>query len=230
MTTGRLLACILASVALSLGGLALVLGVADLAAASAGVWMRDWEKRGYVGDAEQWDRAFARVSLARRLNSLDADHSANLGRLMEWQSWSSATSSGYTTYRNRAAKLYAEAIGLRPTWGYAWAHYAENQFLLGSPGEEFLVALEKAMVLGPWEPGVQRKVAWIGMAAWHDLPSRTRILFEENIRRSIALDSNTREIFRFAIHFDWLDQLSPMLKTDNQLSALEDVRRQTRSR
>ncbi|NIM26763.1 MAG: hypothetical protein GTO67_04525 [Gammaproteobacteria bacterium] len=230
-TFRRLAACVVATFSLSLGGLAIAFGVADLAETSAGVWMREWEKQGHVSNLEQWNRAFARVNLARRLNPIDADHSANLGRLMEWLFWHpEARATDYGLHRERAAELYAEAIGKRPTWGYAWAHYAENQFLLGSQDANFLLALENAIVLAPWEPGVQRKVAWIGMATWDELPDPLRMLVKESIRRSIELDSMTNELVRFAAHFEWLDELAPMLKTHAQISTLENVRRHTRLR
>ena len=231
MTKRRLLAAITASLSLSLGGAALLLGVADLASVTANVWMRAWEKQGYVSDPEQWSAAYGRLSLARRLNPLNADYSANLGRLMDWQSWRhSPGSAEYEQYRVRASQYHAESVGKRPSWGYAWAHYAESQLLLGNRGYEFVQALEQAIVLAPWEPGVQRKVVWMGLAAWADLPGHLRVMVKENIHRTVKLDLYLNEVVRLAVQFGWLDHLVPMMQTQRQLKVLEQHSRQLRQR
>ena len=221
MTIRRLLTALTASLSLSLGGLALTLGIADLASVSANVWMRGWEEQGHISDPAQWDSAYWRLSLARRLNPLSADYSADLGRLMDWQSLHQPPESAkYAAYRARAIQFHGEAIGKRPSWGYAWAHYAENQLLQGNRGDDFLLALEKAIVLAPWEPGVQLKVAWIGMAAWDDLPNRMRVIVEESLRRTVETDDNYIEAVRLAIQYRWVEHLTPMLRTERQLSML----------
>lgn len=217
----------MASLSLCVGGLALILGVADLASISANVWMRDWEERGYISDPAQWDAAYRRLNLARRLNPLSADYSADLGRLMDWQSLGQfPESASFAGFRERASSFHGEAINKRPSWGYAWAHYAENEFLLGNRGDDFLSALERAVELAPWEPRVQLKVAWIGMASWEYLPDHMRVIVEENIRRAMETDSNLTETVRFAIQFRWLDLLTPMIRSEKQVAALELVLRQ----
>ncbi len=231
MTTRRLLTAVTASLSLSLGGLALVLGVADLASVSANVWMRGWEEQGYLSDPAQWDAAYSRLSLARRLNPLSADYSADLGLLMGWRSLRpSPTGAQYAAYRASAVNFYGESVGKRPSWGYAWARYAESQLLLGNQGYEFLQALEKAIALAPWEPGVQRKVAWMGLATWDDLPERLRIVVKESVRRTIELGLYLDEVVRLAVQFGWLDQLIPMMRTDGQRKALERILKQLEQR
>lgn len=227
MTIRRLLAAAAATLALSLIFIALGLGVADLASVSANVWMREWEGRGNIDQPSQWDLAYSRLRLARRLNPLSADYSAGLGQLMEWRSWQqSPESAEFLIARRQAGQFYAETIARRPGWGFAWAHYAENLLLSGDQGQAFLDALRKAIVLAPWEPGVQRKVAWMGMATWRDLPDYMHNLVEESIRRTVELDTNLNEVVRLAVQYDWLDHLVPMLQSDRQLAALEFVLRQ----
>lgn len=180
-----------------------------------------------MDDPGKWDMAYRRLLLARRLNPLNTDSSADLGRLMEWQSWRQLPGSAESLkYRGRAGRFYEETIGKRPSWGFAWALYAENQLLSGDRGSEFLAALEKAMVLAPWEPGVQRKVAWLGMSSWDELPVSLRVVVESSIRRSVALETNLNELVRVAIQYDWLDRLRPMMRTDRQRAALELVLKQ----
>lgn len=231
MTTWRFLAALTASLAITLGALALLGGIADLARATANVWMRNWEKQGHVGSVDEWTTVYERLSLARRLNPFSADASADLGRLMAWRSLGhAARRAPYESSLSRAAQFYAESIEKRPSWGYAWAHYAESRLLLGDRGDGFLLALERAILLAPWEPGVQRKAVWIGLAAWNDLPEHLRDLVRENVGRSIAFDPQLDEVVRLAIQFDWLDQLIPMLRTGRQLDALGRIVEQNRRR
>jgi hypothetical protein len=205
--------------------------VADLASVSANVWMRGWEEQGYLSDPAQWDAAYRRLSLARRLNPLSAAYSADMGLLMDWKSLrQSPESAKFAAYRARASQFYGEAIGKRPSWGYAWARYAESQLLLGNQGYEFLQALEKAILLAPWEPGVQRKVAWMGLATWDELPERLRVVVKKSIRRTVELDLYLDEVVRLAVQFGWLDHLMPMMRTDRQLKALERILKQLEQR
>ena len=193
--------------------------------------MRGWEEQGYISDPAQWDAAYGRLSLARNLNPLSADYSADLGRLMDWQSLRQSPESAiYAAYRVRASEFHRESIGKRPSWGYAWAHYAENQLLRGNQGADFLLALEKAIVLAPWEPGAQLKVAWIGMTVWDDLPSRMRVIVEESIRRTVKLDSNLADAVRIAVQTGWLDHLTPMIRTETQFAVLDRVLKQVERR
>jgi hypothetical protein len=227
----RILAAAAASVAFALGVAALFQGFADLAGGSARVWMRAWEERGGVGDQAQWNAAFERLQLARRLSPLNADYSADLGRLMAWQSWQqSPGSEGFAASRVLADGYFLEAISKRPSWGFARAHYAENQLLQGRSGIEFQSALQKAIELSPWEPGVQRKVAWMGMAAWDLLPTELRDSVRESIERAVQLDVYRYEIVRLAVQYDWLPYLRPMMRSERQLATLELVLKQIERR
>jgi len=223
----RFLAALTASLVFSLALLAIVFGAADLAGRSARGWMTSWETQRRVSDAAQWNQAHSRLLMAHRLNPLNADYSANLGHLMEWRSWhASQGSREFTRDRANAEAFYLDAISRRPSWGYAWANFAENRLLQGNADEKFLRAMEMAMALAPWEPLVQRKIAWIGMATWEDLPHSTRELVRENIRRIVELEDFSTQIVRLAIHYDWLDHLIPMLHTERQRKGLTFVLKQ----
>jgi hypothetical protein len=223
----RILATLTASVLFSLASLAIVFGVADLADNSARGWMTSWETQRRVSDVAQWNQAHSRLLMAHRLNPLNADYSANLGHLMEWRSWhESPDSLGFTQARADAEVFYLEAVGRRPSWGYAWANFAETRLLQGKSDEKFLRAMEMAISLAPWEPVVQRKIAWMGMATWGDLPDSTRELVRESILRIVELEDYSSQIVRLAVHYDWLEHLKPMLRTKRQRAALAFVLQQ----
>jgi hypothetical protein len=220
----RLFVAAAASLAFTLGVTALLLGLAGLAGDSARVWMLSWQESGNVGNWAQWETAFGRLQQARRLNPLNADYSADLGQLMEWHSWQRSLGIGESAAsRALAEEFYLEAISRRPSWGFAWAHYAENRLLQGRSGKEFQIALEKAIELSPWEPGVQRKVAWMGMAAWDLLPTVLRERVRQNIERAVQLDIYRYEIVRLAVQYDWLQHLKPMMRSERQVATLEFV-------
>lgn len=225
----RIIAATAASLAFTLGITALLMGFAGLAGDSARSWMLGWEKSGQIEDPLAWDSAFDRLQLARQLSPLNADFSADLGRLMEWRSWQqNPKDTNYAASRALAGDFYLESIAKRPSWGFIWAHHAENQFLQGRSGGEFQAALRKAIELSPWEPGVQRKVAWLGMAAWDQLPDELRASVKQNVERAVQLDVYRYEIVRLALQFDWLSHLKPMMRDERQKAALELVLKQAR--
>lgn len=226
-TSSRLYAALVASLAFSLAAMVAAFGLAGLAGDSVRGWFKTWEAQRHVSDVRQWHQAYSRLALAHRLNPLNAGYSAELGRLMEWNAWRQRPGSPeYVHSRSQAERYYGTAIAARPGWGYAWAHRAENRLLQGKADREFLRALEMAIVHGPWEPWVQKKVAWIGMATWNELPPRMRPIVKESIRRTVELGYFPNEIVRSAIQYGWLDHLQPMLRTEPQRRALAFVREQ----
>ena len=211
----------------SLAVIALGFGIAGLADDTVRVWMKSWERQRQLGDVSQWDQAYSRLRVARRLNPLNADYSANLGHLMAWRAWSQLPGSReHAEDRANAERMYLKSIGVRPGWGYAWASFAEIQLLQGNSGAEFVHALEMAIIQAPWEPWVQKKVAWMGMATWEDLPNPTREMVSENIRRTVILGRFPDEIIRIAAQYDWLEHLRPMLQTERQLDTAKFVHKQ----
>ena len=227
----RFLAGAVASLLFTLAVVAVFFSLANLAGAPVRMAMAEWEVQQRPGSEDDWQRAFSRLRLARRLNPLSADHSADLGRLLEWRAWQVAPGSrDYTWYRERADKMYMEAVNKRPSWGFGWAHLAENKFLLGNRGESFYFALDKAMTLGPWEPGVQRKVIWMGMASWPDLSETMHSNIRDTVQRAVDLSIYTDEIVKLAIQYDWTNELMPMLRTQRAQNIFDYVNKRIQSR
>jgi hypothetical protein len=227
----RLLAAAAASLLFSLAVMAFSWSLADLASVRARLSMADWEVQQHAGPVEEWQTAYDRLRLAHRLNPLSADYSADLGRLLEWRAWQHPPGSrGYDRYRDRASSLYLETVAKRPSWGFGWAHLAENQLLRGIEGSSYRTALEKAIALAPWEPAVQRKVAWMGMASWPSLPESTRASVRENVQRALDLTVYADEIVRLSLQYHWGEELAPMLRTPRQVEIFNFVHRQVQAR
>ena len=220
----RTLAALGASLAFALSLISLSHGFADLGAGSARAWMHEWHQRGQVTSAAQWTTAFERLTLARQLNPLNADYSADLGRLTDWYSWvQAARNENVTASRALAGELYGESITKRPSWGFAWAHYAENKILSGQFESDLEQVLKKSIELAPWEPGVQLKVAFAGMATWDSLSPDLRGAVKHSIERAVQLDVHRHDIVRLAIQYDWLENLTPMMRSERQIATLNFV-------
>jgi len=231
LTGDRLFAALAASALFSLAMVALAFGVAGLASDNAHLWMRSWEGQGRIDDVRQWEQAHSRLQLARRLNPLKADYDATMGHLMAWRALGRQPgSAGSVDARTSAERYYLAAVRGRPGWGYAWVNLAENRLLQGKLDAEYVHALEMAIFFAPWEPWVQKKVAWLGMATWDELPDRSRELVRDSIRRMVVLGEFPNEVVRLAVQYDWLEQLRPMLQTERQRSALDFVFKQLESR
>lgn len=66
------------------------------------------------------------------------------------------------------------ALKTRPTSAHTWAHLAEVRYRLGQPGAALELPLNRAVDLGPSEPGVQRLVADYGLAIWTEVTPPTQ--------------------------------------------------------
>jgi hypothetical protein len=150
---------------------------------------------------------------------------------LEWQAWQHPPDShGYAAYRLHASQLYWEAINKRPSWGFGWARLAQNRLLQGLEDPIYLYSLQKAMDLAPWEPAVQRKVAWMGMASWSSLPESMRSDVRSTVQRALELSTFSDEVVRIAIQYDWTEELIPMLRTQRQRDVFDFVNRQIKIR
>jgi len=216
-----------ASLLFSLSIVAFVRGAADLASVPARVAMADWERQQQIGTEEDWERAYNGLRFARSVNPSSADYSADLGRLLEWRAWRHTPgSTEHVMYREHADRFYRNAIRQRPSWGFGWAHLAENRLLRGLLDESYLLSLQKAMDLAPWEPGVQRKVARMGMASWGSLPESVRSDVRDTVQRALDLSVYADDIVRFAFHYEWTHELLPLIRTQSQQDTYDFVSRQ----
>jgi len=171
------------------------------------------------------------MRLALRLDPLSANYSADLGHLYAWQAWQQPLGSrGARAYRLEALKHYREAIAKRPTWGFGWAHVAQQHLLLGSMEGAGLDALEKAARLSPWEARVQHKVLWIGFAIWDEIPVETRVTLRRTLERAVRIDNDVAGLIRLAQEHGRVDMVAPLLRTPKHRAVLEYLNAKLESR
>ena len=73
------------------------------------------------------------------------------------------------------------ALELRPVSPYTWAMVVEARYLRGDPGAELELPMQRSMLLGPFEPGVQRLIADYGLAVWPELRPEVRVQVDRAI-------------------------------------------------
>lgn len=95
-----------------------------------------------------------------------------------------------------AKRHLLEALVFRPTSAYTWANLTEALYKTGETGASFQTALVSSSKLGPFEPEVQRSVAFFGLAVWNEVSAPVRA----DIERIVAsgMRRNPLEMLRIA--------------------------------
>jgi hypothetical protein len=135
------------------------------------------------------------------VNPMDAQSRMDLGRFFAWHAARQRTGSPRAEiYQNLAADRFAEAVLVRPTWGYAWALLAEQWLASGQSLERVVYALRHALTMSPREPVVQLKSLWLGLGYWSVLDTPMR----QQLAASLKRLTGQREYFdaaaRIALH------------------------------
>jgi hypothetical protein len=227
----RIVCASAAALSLSAAAIAGVVGVGALAAGSAGLAMNRWQDAGRITSSDAWTDSYTRMRLALRLDPFSADHSADLGHLYAWQAWQQSLGSSETRkYRLEALKQYRKAVTKRPTWGFGWAHVAQQHLLLGAMEVSGLDAIEKAVRVSPWEARVQHKILWIGFALWDELPEKTRATVRRTLERAVRIDNDIAGLIRLAHDHGRVDMIVPMLRTPEHRALFEYLNAKFESR
>lgn len=150
---------------------------------------------------QRWQQAFDRLYQARALDPRNARYTAELGRHYAWLAWrSGGVPDAARSYRGRSRAAYATTIGHRPSWGYAWANYAESRLLEGAADERTRFALERALALAPWETRTQLKSLLVAFSIWEDLSESQREKTVASLDRAIKAGDDVDLIVRMAVH------------------------------
>ena len=182
--------------------------------------MSVWEITGEVEEEKEWERALEKLQTARALNSFDTDYVFDIGRLYEWKALGHPTwSDEAKANRVKAIEQYRLAASMRPSWGVPWVQLAQNKAMKQEMGESAFNALQKAMILEPWEPYTLRKTIWIGLATWDQMQVSQKEGFLKHIQH--ASRWQLRFVLHAAIQFGWESNLRPLLENDPARERLE---------
>lgn len=196
---------------------------ADIQAIPARNAIIKWEKALNIDDNE-WQMVSVRLHAAFELNSLSADYAMDLGRLYEWQALQKRRWTKHAHHhRELAIQYFRTATQLRPSWGFAWAHLAQSKIINQELDKETIAALEKAMVLAPWEIGVQKKVISVGFVIWNNLSKELQEQISRELERAIQLQP--RAMIELATKQGWVKHIEPLLSDERDLQYLAQLQK-----
>ena len=166
--------------------------VADIYAYQAKRYLVRWQDAHRVEAYEDIERAQQLINTALSLDGGNPKFMEYAARIDEWhatQRVKRLSAKDKKRVLEHALQLYRDAIALRPAWPFTWVALVSTKNRLRQYDDELFHAFERATTLGPWEGGVQLRVAKEGFRAWRHLPDKTKLLVEDNFLR--GLNSNT---------------------------------------
>lgn len=173
---------------------------------------------------ERWREAFARLHQARALDPLNAKYAAELGRHHAWLAWRSlSVADASRAYRRNSQEAFSQAISLRPSWGYAWANFAEARLLQGLTDERTVAALDRAMTLSPWEPKTHQKSLLLAFALWDALDQEQRQMAGNTLQRALLAGVELDLIFRMAVQAGQQKLVKEMLTQSHHRRRLDEL-------
>jgi len=131
---------------------------------------------------EETTEAMVWIKKARHLDSNNPELISYQAQIFEWQALLNEDEIKTSSYLESAAKLYRDALSIRPTWPFDWVALADIKSQLNQFDSEFSKALERSSTLGPWEFTIQKRLINIGFKHWDKLTSADRDNFLQTIR------------------------------------------------
>ena len=183
----RLIALLLIPCLLYLAWMAGSRGLADVYSRPVINEIRDWQEGKRTLALKDWGRLQADLGKALALDPNNPDTNHFMAIALEGQYAElppEAVKAG--SARRAALDFYRKAVRLRPVWPYTWIDLALVKYRLGELDEEFYTAWHRGVELGPWEPGVQRVAAEIGLHGWIDLTKDDRAFTLEVIKKGVS--------------------------------------------
>lgn len=170
-------------------------GLADVSYVSARHAMAQWARSSAVPGPAEWRAVRDAVQAAREKEPDNPLFVEEMGRLYELRTRGlDPRQPVVQAFLARALEEFRMAARMRPASPTTWANIALVKLRLGALDAEFYAAAEHAARLGPWEPGVQRRLSEIGLGAWSKLNPAGRTLTAAAAER--GLQTQPRELER----------------------------------
>jgi len=161
-------------------------GLADIYYRPAMNELKSWRSGKVTLEDKDWDRLRIKLSRALELDSDNPEIHENLALAIEGRFINTVSKDANAEpSRQLALEHYRKSVLLRPIWPYAWAGLISVKYRLGQFDDEFYEALHTVERLGPWEPGLQRLIAVIGLNEWNVFPIEEKKFVLEVISRAL---------------------------------------------
>jgi tetratricopeptide (TPR) repeat protein len=161
-------------------------GLADVYARPVINEIRKWQEGGRQFGEKDWVRLQTNLEKALALdpNNPDTNHFMAIALEGKYANLPPKTVDAEPA-RRAALNYYRKAIQLRPVWPHTWIDLALVKYRLGELDQDFYDAWHRGVELGPWEPGVQRVAAEIGLHGWNGFTKEDRMFTLEVIKRGV---------------------------------------------
>lgn len=169
-------------------------GLADARYVSARHAMAQWPQTGTPPGPAAWRAVREALQAARAREPDNPLFVEELGRLHELRARGLDPRQPVVhEFLAHALEEFRAAARMRPASPTTWANIALLKFRLDTLDAEFYAAAEHAARLGPWEPGVQRRLSEIGLAAWSRLTPAGRELAAAAVERGLQMQPRALE-------------------------------------
>ncbi len=187
--------------------------------------MERWGCENRMGDENEWNSAYNKMSRAIVLTPWDADAYLEMGNLINWKA---ATKKSWTKetrdLRKKALEYYQAALIKRPIWALAWANIAQNLFLLGRIDEQGFYALTMGFKYGQSQKDVISKLVWLSVSVWKTLPDNLKSAVRESVKGLQHDDDAFQRLVVMAIRFSWMDELVSLVSNPKRHEYLTYLR------
>jgi len=169
-------------------------GLADATYVSARHAMAQWAQSDKAPGPAEWRAARDAVQAAREKEPDNPLFVEEMGRLYELRTRGlDPRQPVVQAFLASALEEFRTAARMRPASPTTWANIAMLKLQLGTFDAEFYAAAEHAARLGPWEPGVQRRLSEIGVNAWSKLNPAGRALTMAAAERGLQMQPRELE-------------------------------------
>ena len=197
-TAQRLVAALVALLALVSVILGLRLGVAALKDYQASSFLSYWQTQRQAPSERAWQVAAAAMeqALAWYPGANPAMHE-RFGAMWQWRSVQAQPGTAEQQQQLARAQQQAlnelrQAASLRPRWPFVWTSLAYAKLQAGEFDAEFSEALHHAQHYGPARHPVQERIAEIGLIAWPRLSTADQQLVTASLQQSAAFSPKSR--------------------------------------
>lgn len=178
-------------------------GIADLYAYSPRQNLEHWQKSEKTPTESELSSAIKNITSAISWQPKNAEYRDIEALLYYYQAVQLNQNndlSGFRAMVRKSVTSYRLSTQLRPNWPYSWANLALMKASVQQFDDEYQLALNRAIVLGPWENVVNISVVEAGLMGWKELTSSTQITVVENIERTIKRNTSALKLRLIAIN------------------------------